>query len=61
MERQEVCADLCRRIIAEGGYDGISAEAIALTLEGFFDGPWLNILMCPARFSRRQARAQILG
>lgn len=61
MERQEVCADLCRRIIAEGGYGGLSAEAIALTLEGLFDGLWLNMLMYPARFSRKQAHGQVLA
>lgn len=61
MERQEVCADLCRQIIAEGGYAGISAEAVALTLEGLFDGLWLNMLMYPARFSRKQAHGQVLA
>lgn len=50
-ERMEVLTSLCSRIIAEGGYD-VSAENTTKTLEGLFDGFWLNMLMYPAKYSR---------
>jgi TetR/AcrR family transcriptional repressor of bet genes len=55
IERQEISADLCRQIIAEGGYDGVDAERVSLTLESLFDGFWLNMLMYPAKFRREDA------
>lgn len=61
IERQEVCTALCRDIIGEGGYAGPSAEDIAASLEGLFDGLWLNILMYPARFNRKQAHDQVMS
>lgn len=61
MERQEVCADLCRDIIEEGGYRGVSPESLASTLEGLFDGLWLNILMYPNRFTRDMAQVEVLA
>ena len=63
MERQEVCANLCADILACGDVDGLTvrdAEEIALTLEGLFDGLWLNMLLYPAKFSRKQAIRQVL-
>lgn len=61
MERQEVCTELCREIIREGGYADLSGEGLALTLEGLFDGLWLNILMYPAKFTRNAAHRQVLS
>lgn len=58
-ERQIVTADLCARIIAEGGYGDVDPEEISRMLEGLFDGLWLNILMYPDRFSRQAARAHV--
>lgn len=60
MERQKIASSLCDRIIAEGGYDGVSAEDVALSLEGLFDGFWLNILMYPAKFTRESARRHVM-
>ena len=60
MERQDICAELCADIIAEGGYGGVDAEATALTLEGMFDGLWLNMLMYPAKFTRQDAARRVL-
>ncbi len=60
LERQEVCTELCRDIIRDGGYDGISAENVAQTLEGMFDGLWLNMLMYPEVFTRERAHGQVL-
>lgn len=59
IERQEICADLCRQIIEDGGYEGLDAEGISLTLEGLFDGFWLNMLMYPAKFTRKEAAKQV--
>jgi TetR/AcrR family transcriptional regulator, transcriptional repressor of bet genes len=61
VERQEVCTELCREIIREGAYPGLSAEGVALTLEGLFDGLWLNILMYPVRFTREGAHGKVLS
>lgn len=60
MERQEVCTELCSDIITDGGYLDVDAESTALTLEGMFDGLWLNMLMYPAKFTREKATRQIL-
>jgi len=60
IERQENCAELCADIIAEGAYVNIDAEETALTLEGMFDGLWLNMLMYPAKFTREKAARQVL-
>lgn len=61
MERQEVCTELCRDIITQNGDSAVSAEDVALTLEGLFDGLWLNILMYPSKFSREAAHMQVLS
>ena len=59
IERQEICADLCQQIIEDGDYKGQDAEGISLTLEGLFDGFWLNMLMYPAKFTRKEAAKQV--
>ncbi|WP_372612509.1 TetR/AcrR family transcriptional regulator [Aquicoccus sp.] len=59
LERQNVTAGLCDQIIIEGGYQGISAQAMSRMLEGLFDGLWLNILMYPDRFTRQTARDNV--
>ncbi|WP_323780893.1 TetR/AcrR family transcriptional regulator [Thalassovita sp.] len=61
LERQEVCIELCRDIIAEGDYAGPSAEDVVQTLEGLFDGLWLNILMYPDLFTRKKALGQVMS
>ncbi|MGC9369657.1 MAG: TetR family transcriptional regulator C-terminal domain-containing protein [Paracoccaceae bacterium] len=61
IERQEISADLCRQIIAEGDYDGVDAEGVSLTLESLFDGFWLNMLMYPAKFRREDAAHRVLS
>lgn len=58
-ERREVSVDLCRQIIKEGGYNNIDPDDIAFTLEGLYDGFWLNILMYPGEFSRFDAMKRI--
>jgi AcrR family transcriptional regulator len=61
MERQTVCTELCRDIIRDGAYTRVAPEGIAATLEGLFDGLWLNILMYPNRFTREEAHRQVLS
>lgn len=60
MERQDRCAELIQGIAAEDAHDEINSEQIALTLEGMFDGAWLNMLMYPAKFTRDKAERQVL-
>lgn len=58
-ERWDLSIQLCAQIIEEGSYELTHAEVVADMLEGLYDGFWLNILMYPGEFSRRDARAQI--
>ena len=51
-ERRDLSVALCRQIIEEGGYDNVEPVNIVFTLEGLYDGLWLNILMYPGEFSR---------
>lgn len=61
IERQETSADLCSQIIKDGGYTGVNAEDVSMSLEGLFDGLWLNILMYPDKFNRENANRQVLA
>ena len=58
-QRLGISTALCTAIIEEGGYDCPPAQHVAQTLEGLYDGLWLNILMYPATFTREQCKAQI--
>ncbi len=58
-ERMDVVTELCASIIAQGHYSGIVARDVAATLEGLFDGLWLNILMYPERFSADGAKVRV--
>ncbi|MBR9652874.1 TetR/AcrR family transcriptional regulator [Thalassovita aquimarina] len=59
IERQEICAGLCRQIIAEGDYASPDADGISMTLEAMFDGFWLNMLMYPSKFTGKAAVKQV--
>ena len=50
---------LCREIIKDGSYERVNPETVTKTLEGLYDGLWLNILMYPAEFNRDAAKSQI--
>lgn len=58
-ERFNLSTRLCRNIIQQGGYENIDPENIAMTLEGLYDGFWLNILMYPKEFTRFDAMRRI--
>ncbi len=60
-ERREVTVELCTQIIEEGGYNGVDPVNVAYTLEGLYDGLWLNILMYPNEFSRSEMTARIVA
>ncbi|TDK51460.1 transcriptional regulator BetI [Antarcticimicrobium luteum] len=58
-ERLNLSVRLCRDIIAEGGYENVDPENVAMTLEGLYDGFWLNILIYPKEFTRFDAMRRI--
>lgn len=58
-ERLNISARLCRDIIKEGGYENIDPDNVARTLEGLYDGFWLNILIYPEEFTRFDAMRRI--
>lgn len=58
-ERRDITAELCIQIIKDGGYDNVDPVNIAYTLEGLYDGLWLNILMYPEEFSRSDMTLRI--
>ena len=60
-ERMDVVTDLCAVIISDGDFSGVDARDVAATLEGLFDGLWLNILMYPDRFSADGAKAKVVA
>jgi len=53
--------DLCAVIISDGDFSGVDARDVAATLEGLFDGLWLNILMYPDLFSADGAKAKVVA
>ncbi len=58
-QRLGISTSLCEAIIDEGGYDCPPARHVARTLEGLYDGLWLNVLMYPKTFTRELSKAQI--
>lgn len=51
-ERRDLTVELCQQLIKDGGYDNVDPVKVTFTLEGLYDGLWLNILMYPGEFSR---------
>ena len=47
---------LCRRIVDEGGYPGLDAEALARAIDGMIDGIWQGLLLETGRRDREAAR-----
>jgi TetR/AcrR family transcriptional regulator, transcriptional repressor of bet genes len=60
-ERRALSLELCQQIIRRGSYKDVDAEDVIITLEGLYDGFWLNILMYPGEFTRLDAMKRIEG
>jgi len=60
LERQRVTRALCTEIVKQGDSENVAPEEVSRTLEGLFDGLWLNILTYPDRFNRHTARQDVL-
>lgn len=58
-ERWHASQRIIGEIIDTGGHTGLSARDIADTLEGLYDGFWLNILIYPDDFGPETAMARI--
>lgn len=54
-----IVADLCETLIAEGRYKTLSASAIATMLTSTTNGLWLSCLISPKDFDRHEALASI--
>jgi hypothetical protein len=52
---------LCARIVAEGGYEGVDAHQAAVGLNAMIDGLWFDCLMSPAKFDRQAAKRTCLA
>ncbi len=57
----EVVAGLCDEIIAEGGYENISAPSVAYALASMINGLWLSCLISPQTWNRDDAKAAIMN
>ena len=55
----QVAEDLCREIIADGGYDTVSVESVTTALTSMTNGMWLSCLINPKTFDRRVAMRAI--
>ncbi len=58
-ERREISLELCHQLIEKGGYKNVDAEDVTLTLEGLYDGFWLNFLMNPGELRRRESMKRV--
>ncbi|QYX56549.1 TetR family transcriptional regulator C-terminal domain-containing protein [Roseovarius sp. SCSIO 43702] len=58
-ERWEASSALCAEICEAGGYDAVTPRDVAVTLEGMYDGFWLNMLLYPEEFGAEDARARV--
>ena len=58
-ERWAISRSLCDQIIRAGQYPAADPAGIADTLEGLYDGLWLNMLLYPGEFTRQDAMVRI--
>jgi len=58
-ERWQEARRLCAQIGREGGYGQADPDEIAKSLEGLYDGLWINIMMYPESFSADAAKVQV--
>lgn len=57
----DVVADLCRQIIAEGGYSNVSADSVTYAIASMINGLWLSCLISPRSWSRDAAMTAVLN
>jgi AcrR family transcriptional regulator len=57
----EVVADLCNQIIAEGDYEGITGRAAAEALTSMTNGLWLSCLLSPQNWDRQLATDAVVS
>ena len=57
----EAMTDICRDIIAEGGYTGAGPKSIALGLSAMVEGLWLDLLVGSEGLDRVRAKNICLG
>jgi TetR/AcrR family transcriptional repressor of bet genes len=55
----EVVANLCSEIIADGNYKDVRAASVATALTSMTNGMWLSYLISPRSFDREQAMRSI--
>jgi len=56
----DIVEGLARDIIADGGYEGVTAESVAIMLTSMTNGLWLSCLISPGSFDRHQAMDAVL-
>lgn len=56
----DIVESLAREIIADGRYEGVTAESVAIVLTSMTNGLWLSCLISPASFDRHQAMLAVL-
>lgn len=49
--------DLCERLVARGGYEGLDLEAISVGFVALIDGFWVNLGVAPHLVEREKAKA----
>jgi len=57
----DVVADLCKELIAEGGYKNVDAMTVANGLAAMTNGLWLSCLIGPQAWDRNEADAAIMS
>lgn len=55
----DVVAELCDEIIAEGSYQNVSSQSVAYAIASMINGLWLSCLISPRTWSRDAARQAI--
>ena len=56
----DVVAELCDEIAAEGGYKNVAASSVAFTLAPMINGFWLSCLISPQTWSRDAAKTAVM-
>lgn len=56
----DIVESLAREIIADGEYEGVTAESVAIVLTSMTNGLWLSCLISPASFDRHKAMFAVL-